>query len=121
MTQEPLFNRQSHRPHEMAETSREAHRIVRASKNARERFVLDGLARYAKQYGTEPTGGELMAFLGVSDPNIVRPRLSEMKKPERNLVERAGRREYGAGKPRQWTWRLTPRGEHYLRLMAREK
>lgn len=68
------------------ETRREAYYESRDAAPTRRRILFDALKKYGPQ-----TADELMDRLGYTDPNAVRPRLTELK--ETGLIETIGKRE----------------------------
>ena len=68
------------------ETRREAYYESRDTAPTRRRILFSALKKYGPQ-----TADELMDRLGYTDPNAVRPRLTELK--EDGLIETVGRRK----------------------------
>lgn len=90
--------------HFTADTSRDALVTVRHDRIRREAQVLDGLQRYRRDHGCDPTAYELLRFLQIDNPtldlNSARPRLTELEadhrvaKGEKRRCTITGRRVY---------------------------
>jgi len=102
----------------VTETSRESYAEVKVNLRGKYLTVLSALANYIRWKQQEPTAKELMEYMAVTDPNLVRPRLSEMKDEEHAMrfveASETPRKCSVTGKNVS-TWRLTPRGEAFLR------
>ena len=113
-TQESLFDRQTPAPKAVRDTSREAYREVLPEVKGRQLEVLRGLDSYLTYHDGEPTSSELMRYVGVTDPNSVRPRLTELL--ELRYAEASENpRKCGVTGKKAHTWRVTQRGEMFLR------
>jgi hypothetical protein len=99
---------------DVRDTSLAAYECVLTQKARRCKETLQALIELERTHGTA-TAGEVMAWIGTSDPNRVRPRISEMKSEEMRLVEECEKRvcRVKGGKP-VYTYRATERGKMFL-------
>lgn len=118
MSSQPTFDFTTPRAEKrVTETSAQSYRQVKPNLNGKYLLVLTGLESYLRWKEHEPTARELMEYMTITDPNEVRPRLSEMKDPDEGLhfVEASTfpRKCKVTGKTVH-TWNLTPRGRAFI-------
>jgi Fe2+ or Zn2+ uptake regulation protein len=96
------------------DTSRTAHQTLRPITRTRELAVLDGLARYRRDRGLDPTAYELLQFLQGENPtldlNAVRPRLTELETA--GEVRKAEKRPCAITRKRVYTWAVVSPAPH---------
>lgn len=113
MSIQPTFDFATPAPQKrVADTSRESYAEVRVNLGERQLKVLRALHYY---FG-HPTTSELMASMHATDPNSVRPRLTELK--DLRMVEVVGKKKCPITGKRVGVWMVTERGRLYLRSKA---